>query len=295
LKIYIYLILCVLFWSGNFVLGRFVKADITPLELAFFRWFFAFIIISPIFISSYRKIFKIFTKDYKILLTLAFLGIAGFNTVLYIGLSMTTATNALIINSSIPILILILSFFILKQAINKRQLSGILLSTAGVIFLILHGDLNNLFSLEFNRGDFLVILSSSIWALYSVLLRFRPTELSDFEFFSTIVSLGLFILLPIYLYQGYTLEHEMALIVDYYYVFIYVSLFTSVASYYFWHQGIQSLGASKTGQFTHLMPIFGAILAYIFLGESLEFYHLAGIVLIACGIYMSLLTKQNTR
>lgn len=290
-KTYFFLILCVLFWSGNFVLGRYIKDDIEPLEIAFFRWFFVLIIISPILFKNYLKIFRVVKENFLIVFVLAVLGISSFNTILYFGLSMTTSTNALIINSSVPILILILSFFILKQNITKNQAIGIVLSTFGVLFLILQGNFTNILSLEFNKGDIWVIISSFVWAFYSVLMKFKPKELSDVEFFATLVLIGFLALTPIYLYQGYEISREIALVKENYLVFIYVSVFSSTLAFYFWHYGIDQIGASKTAQFTHLMPLFGAFLAYIFLGEVLQSYHIVGMMFIFIGIYLSLFYK----
>jgi len=287
------LILCVLFWSGNFIIGRYVAFDIDPLQLAMFRWLGASILILPILLKSYSKILHNIKKHFLILNTLAILGITIFNTFLYIGLQYTTSTNALLINSFVPVLILVLSYLILKIDINKKQFTGIVLSTFGVIFLISKAKLSNLLNLHINIGDFWVIGSSFAWALYSVLVRFKPKDLNDFEFFTTIVYIGLFWLALVYFGMGYSLINDIVLVKTYYRVFIYISLFTSVLSYYFWHQGIKQLGANKTGQFTHLMPIFGAILAYIFLGETLSFYHLIGALFIATGIYLSLFSPTH--
>jgi len=285
----------VLFWSGNFVLGRFIKDDITPIELAFFRWFFVLIIVSPILVINFSKIVKVLKQNVLILISLAILGITAFNTILYVGLSMTTSTNALIINSSVPMLILLLSFFILKQEITVRQTFGIFLSTLGVIYLILKGDLKTFQTLEFNRGDIWVIVSSLTWALYSVLVKFKPKEFNDFEYFSTIVALGFIVLLPIYFYQDYTFSSQIILLKDNFWIFFYVSVFASSLSYYFWHYGIHKIGASKTGQFVHLMPIFGSVLAYIFLGEVLQLFHIIGMILIFLGIYLSLFYKKTIK
>ena len=119
------MILCVLFWSGNFIIGRFFHADIQPLQLAFFRWFGAAIIVLQILIKNFSNIYKTFKEHYIVLNILSILGVTIFNTFLYIGLQDTTATNALIINSSIPVLILVLSFVVLKIPINLKQLIGI--------------------------------------------------------------------------------------------------------------------------------------------------------------------------
>jgi len=293
IKTYFLITLCVLFWSVNFVIGRFIKDDITPLELAFFRWFFVFLMISPILIIRHKNIFNSLKQNFKILTILAVLGITAFNTLLYIGLTDTTSTNALIINSTVPILVLFMSYIILKQKINLYQTTGIIVSTLGVVFLILKADISNIFSLEFNQGDILIIMSSISWALYSVLIKFKPKDLNDFEYFATIVTIGLILLLPLYLYQGYSIQKELKVLKNNYFIFLYVSIFASITSYYLWHYGIDKIGVSKTAQFTHLMPIFGIILASIFLKETLESYHLLGAMLIAFGIYLSLFYKRD--
>jgi drug/metabolite transporter (DMT)-like permease len=292
IKTYFFITLCVLFWSGNFVIGRFIKDDITPLELAFFRWFFVFLMITPILLIRHKNILRSLKQNFKILTLLAILGITAFNTLLYFGLTVTTSTNALIINSTVPILVLLMSYFILKHKINLYQTAGILLSTFGVIFLMLKADIASIFTLEFNQGDILVLISAAAWALYSVLIKFKPKDLNDFEYFATIVTIGLLFLLPFYLYQGYSMQQELEVLNKNYFIFLYVSVFASITSYYFWHYGIDKIGASKTAQFTHLMPIFGIVLASIFLKETLETYHLLGGILIAFGIYLSLFYKK---
>lgn len=293
LKVYFLITLCVLFWSGNFVIGRFIKDDITALELAFFRWFFVFLIISPILVIRHKNILNSLRENFKILTILAILGITAFNTLLYFALTATSSTNALIINSTVPILVLMLSYFILKQKINLYQIAGIILSTFGVVFLILKADIANMLRLEFNQGDILMIIASIAWALYSVLVKFKPKDLNDFEYFATIVTIGLLLLLPFYLAQGYSMQEELAVLKNNYLIFLYVSIFASITSYYFWHYGIEKIGASKTAQFTHLMPLFGIVLASIFLQETLEIYHLLGAIFIAFGIYLSLFYKRK--
>jgi len=293
IKTYFLITLCVLLWSANFVIGRFIKDDITPLELAFFRWFFVFLMVSPILIVRHKNILNSLKQNFKILTILAILGITAFNTLLYFGLTDTTSTNALIINSTVPILVLFMSYFILKQKIDSYQTIGIILSTFGVIFLMLKANMSNMFSLKFNQGDILIVMSSTAWALYSVLIKFKPKDLNAFEYFTTIVTIGFTLLLPFYLYQGYSIQKEFEVLKNNYFIFFYVSIFASITSYYLWHYGIDKIGASKTAQFIHLMPMFGIILASIFLNETLETYHFIGAMFIAFGIYLSLFYKKS--
>jgi drug/metabolite transporter (DMT)-like permease len=265
------------------------------MQLAIYRWLGAAIIVLPIFIKSFSHILSAFKSHFVILSLLALLGITAFNTLLYVGLQSTTATNALLINSFVPVLILVFSYFILKINVSIKQSVGIFLSTCGVVFLIIKGEVASLSLIEINNGDFWVIASSLAWALYSVLVRFKPKGLNDFEYFTAIVYIGLFWLVLIYSFMDGSPTTDLMLFEKYYPYFLYVAIFPSVISYYFWHQGIKEIGANKTGQFTHLMPLFGAVLAYLFLGERLHAYHVIGALLIAVGIYLSLFSKTVKR
>jgi len=249
----------------------------------------------PLFIVSFSKILKAIKSHFVVLNILAILGITGFNTLLYVGLNYTKATNAMLINSFMPIVILILSTLILKVNIKPIQLFGILFSTIGVVFLIFRGELDTFYWLEFNYGDIWVLAAVFVWALYSVLIKFKPKELSDFEFFTTTVYIGLFWLTSIYLFMGYSITDDIVMVREYWWAFVYIALFSSLLSYYFWHKGIKKIGANRAGQFTHLMPLFGAVLAYIFLDERLSLYHLIGAIFIGFGIYLSLFLGRDKR
>jgi len=293
MKYYIFLTLAVFFWSGNFVFGRLVSTDVEPMQLSFFRWFFVLLILSPYLIYRSKHIMKVFKKEYLWLVFFGIFGIAGFNTFLYYGLQTTTATNALLINSSIPIMIIVLSSILLKTRITKIQSLGIGLSTLGVIFLILKGSFENILTLEFTNGDLWILLAGVDWALYSVLLRFKPKELNAFDFLSVTAFIGMIVLTSGFYALGYSFELSFLDKQSVLYSFIYMVVFPSILSFYFWNIATVEVGASKAGQFTHLMPIFGAILAFIFLGERLQSYHFLGITFIALGIYLSLFLKTK--
>ncbi|WP_122893589.1 DMT family transporter [Arcobacter peruensis] len=292
MKYFIYLTLAVLFWSGNFVFGRMVSSEIAAIELSFFRWFFVFLILLPYLIYRSKHIMKFFKKDYLILMIFGIIGVAGFNTFLYLGLKTTTATNALLINSSIPIMIIVLSAFILKTTITKIQGLGIILSTLGVIFLILKGSIENIINLHFTHGDLWILFACVNWALYTVLLKYKPKELNALDFLSITVFIGIIVLSIVYFYAGYSFDLAVFENDKVLYSLIYMVVFPSLLSFYFWNTAIVEIGASRAGQFTHLMPIFGAILAFIFLGERLEMYHVFGILFIALGIYLSIFLKK---
>lgn len=293
MRIYILLIICVAIWSGNFIIGRFIRFELDPIQLAFFRWLGVTIIFLPQIIKHKAKILSTLKKHFFYMIFMSFLGISCFNTLLYIGLQETTATNALLINSSIPVLIIIFSFFILKIRLSKLQISGVLLSMLGVIYLALNGSFSNLINLTFNKGDIWVILSSISWGLYSTLVKLKPKDIN--AFLPTTVFLGTIMLSTIFFAKGFSIDDILHVSISAKLSILYTILFASITSFYLWHEGIAKIGAEKTGQFTHLMPIFGIILAYIFLDEKLYMYQIFGFLLIGLGIWISLfLSRKNT-
>lgn len=293
-KIYILLTFAVLFWSGNFVFARFINGEIHPMLLSYLRWVGVLALLSFYILKRRKILLEVFRSSSFIITLLGGLGVAGFNTFLYYGLQDTTATNALLINSSIPIIIVALSGIILKERIDLFQTLGIILSTFGVIFLVIKGDFENLLQLEFNQGDMFILLSSLDWALYSVLLKYRPKNIESLDFISLTVIVGVIVLtllLPVL--DVDVLINYSELPMNVYIALSYMVIFPSLLSYFFWNRGVEVIGANKTGQFTHLMPVFGSILAYFVLGEMIENYHIFGIVFIAIGIYFALFFKRS--
>jgi len=292
MRYYIFLVLAVLFWSGNFISGRYISNSIEPMQLSFFRWFFVLILLLPYILINYKNLILGFKKDSILLIIFGAFGIAGFNTFLYYGLQTTTATNALLINSSTPIFIILISSIIFRILITKVQIAGVILSTIGVLYLILKGDINHILELKFTPGDLWILAAAFDWALYSVLLKYKPKELTSFGFFTITTFIGVIILFFVFILQGYSIEFTFLSNNSVLYSLIYIVIFPSILSFYFWNIATIEIGATKAGQSAHLMPIFGAILAYIFLDEVLEFYHIIGIILIATGIYLTMFFKR---
>ncbi|MCP5159343.1 MAG: DMT family transporter [Gammaproteobacteria bacterium] len=283
---YLLLVLTTLFWSGNFVLGRAVHTVFTPFTLSFWRWAVALLILLPFVWTSLRQQGSQLRRHWPILLLLGVLGVVNFNTCVYIGLQTTTVTNAVIMLSITPVLIVALSFLLLRQTVTSWQVLGIILSLSGVLTIVGHGDLGSLMRWGVNSGDLWILAAVFSWALYSVCLRWRPAELDPLNFQAATMIIGVVILAPLY---GWDLAHDRIFILNTAAVvsILYLALFPSILAYIFWNRAVAELGANRTGQFLHLMPAFGAVLAMIFLGERLYAFHAAGITLIATGIWLA--------
>lgn len=283
---YLLLILTTLFWSGNFVLSRGMHAAIPPLGLSFWRWLVALAILATFGLSHLIAQRKIARRHLWFLVSQGLLGVAGFNTLVYLAMQSTTAINAVLVNSCIPVLIAVCSWLLYRDRLTLRQCLGVVLSLAGVMLIIARGDIRHLLAVDFNRGDILVLAAACCWALYSANLKRYPKELHPFAYQVAIVISGLVILTPLYgweLASGRTFTLNLATTVT----ILYVAIFASILAFIFWNTAVRTIGANKAGPFIHLMPVFSTILAVVFLGEKLYSYHGWGIALICAGIVMT--------
>ncbi|NJM12670.1 MAG: DMT family transporter [Synechococcaceae cyanobacterium SM1_2_3] len=283
---YLLLVLTTLFWSGNFVLGRALHTVFTPFTLSFWRWTVALAILMPFVWKSLRIQAPLIRQHWLILLWLSILGVVNFNTFVYIGLQATTATNALIMLSVTPVLIVALSFLLLRQTVTRWQIIGIAISLIGVLVIVSRGNIHALLARQINPGDLWILAAIGSWALYSVCLRWRPAQLDPLNFQAATMMIGVVVLTPFYLWD-LSQNHAVAVNAATISSILYLALFPSILAYIFWNRAVAELGANRCGQFLHLMPAFGAILAMIFLGERLHGFHGIGIALTAAGIYLA--------
>jgi drug/metabolite transporter (DMT)-like permease len=287
---YVFLIFAVLFWSGNFIVGRGIHNEIPPMTLAFWRWAVALLIILPFSLNHIVHQYDIIRRNLKILTVLAILSVTNFSIFIYMALKLSTATNTVLINSMIPIFIVMVSWLGFKERITLRQSIGIAISLAGLMFIIANGNLSTLIAVRFSKGDLWTICAGFSWALYSVLLRKCPIELNPLSFLATLIIIGTLFISPFYIWEmsiGKTMNISKASIGS----IVYVALFASILAYIFWNKAIQIVGANKTGIFIHLMPVFSIILAIIFLDEKLRGYHIKGTILIFSGILLTTIHK----
>lgn len=289
---YLMLVLTTLFWSGNFVVSRGMHSEIPPFTLSFWRWVTAFIILSFFGLSHLLRQRHLVRQHLRFICTQGILGVTAFNSLIYLAVQSTTAINAVLVNSCIPVLIAICSWIMYREVLSPRQCFGVLMSFCGVFLIIFRADLNILQSLEFNRGDVLVVIAASFWALYSANLKKYPEGLHPFAYLTGIVIVGVLGILPLYLYElasGQYFQVSLQSVS----AIVYVALFASVLAFIFWNRAVRTVGANKAGPFIHLMPVFSTILAIIFLGEEMRFYHVLGIAIIFTGITLTTYQRKK--
>lgn len=289
---YVLLILTTLFWSGNFVLSRGMHAEIPPFSLSFWRWVAALVILSLFSLKHLYHQRDLIRDHLRYITVQGLLGVTCFNSLIYLAMQTTTAINGVLINSCIPVLIVLCSWIMYREVMSTRQYLGVMVSLGGVVLIIIRGNIHFLFSLEFNRGDLFVLAASITWALYSTNLKKYPKGLHPLAYLTGIVIAGTLALVPFYLVELY-LKGGFRVTAASVSTILYVALFASVLAFLFWNRAVRTIGANRSGPFIHLMPVFSTILAIIFLGETIQSFHLWGIGLIFTGIGMTTLNLDT--
>jgi len=283
---YLLLALAPLFWSCNWIIGRALHQDVPPMGMTFFRWLIAVLILAPFAIGPLRRDWPIVRANWRVMLMLGAIGVGMHNALAYVGLNFTTATNGVILNSCIPVMIIVMAWLFFGERLRRLQVAGVVISSLGVLTIFSQGSLQTLAALRLNAGDFFVMLSVAMWSLYTILLRHRPAGLHMLSFLFCIAVVGNLCMLPFWIGEM-LLGYRIAWTVQTVSAMLAVALFSSVLAYIFWNRGVEAVGAQVAGLFVHLMPVFGVMLAWIFLGERLQAYHVAGIALILVGIVLT--------
>lgn len=287
-----YLLLCVsaLAWSGNFIVGRYVHEQVTPVTLSYGRWGLALLILLPFTLRGVLRQRELVWGNLKLIALLGLTGMTLFHSFVYAALESTGAINAALILSLTPVIIVVLSWLLDREQIAPAQAGGIGLSLLGAGVLITRGDASVISALDFNRGDLWMLIAVPNWALYSVLLRRRPAAVEPMVLLTVTITAGLVFLTPALILE---LAHgtEFELNGETLAGMAYVAVFASVIAYICWNRGVSIVGANRAGLFMHLVPAFSAMLAIAVLDEAFLLHHALGIGLIIVGIYLT--TSRN--
>jgi drug/metabolite transporter (DMT)-like permease len=283
---YLLLTLSTLFWAGNAVVARALHELLPPVTMAFWRWTLAALLLLPFVMRPMYQQRGLLRRYWGRMVLFSVLGITGFNIFLYTALQTTTATNSVIINAITPLLIVFFNWLLFAVRMSWKQQAGIVLSLAGVIAIVSRGDAAALADLDFNHGDFYVLGSACCWALYTAGLRWRPEGISPRAFLGATIVIGAVLLLPLYLAEmasGRAASFGLPSLAG----LVYFAVFPSILAYLFWNRGVHEVGANRAGLFIYAVPVFGAALSMLFLGETLMRFHAIGAALIFSGVYIS--------
>ena len=282
-----YLLLCITaaFWAGNAIVGRLAAGHIPPVTLAFMRWFLAFLIVLPFAWRHLKRDWSAIRAKLGLMVLISLTGIAVFNTLQYWSLEYTQALNTLLLQSAGPLIVAVWSLILFGVRITLAQAIGVMVSLAGVLVILLHGDLGALSGIRFNKGDLIFMTALTIFGLYSVLVLKRPA-IHGLSFLAFTFGCGAACLIPLLIWEMLT-RPLMELDANNILSLVYVAVFPSTLAYLCFNRGVQLIGANRAAPFFHVVPVFGAAMAIAFLGERLQAFHIIGFALVLTGVYVA--------
>ena len=281
-KVWLMLTACNLFWAGNYVFGKFVVKEMAPLWITFSRWAVASFILLGIASIFEKPDWRLVKKHWPMYIILGLVGLVGYNTVLYSALDYTSSTNAALVSALNPGVIVLFSVFVLKETLTKIQLGGMVLSLLGVLVILTGGNLTQLFVMEYNRGDLLMIVAVLLWSIYSILGK-RLKEVPPITATAVSALFATLMMAPFALAQGINIQEMSPLALT---GILYMIIFPSVASFIFWNVSVRQIGASQAGIFLNLIPVFTALISWS-LGQKISAFQILGGIFVFSGVYLT--------
>jgi drug/metabolite transporter (DMT)-like permease len=280
-------LLAVVLWSGNFIVARGLNKTVPPVSLAFFRWLFATVLLLPIALSSVVRQRTLFLPHWRHFCLAALTGVSIFNTFIYVAGKYTTATNlALIGTTASPLFVLFLSALVLKNKPGRPQLMGAFICLSGILLLLTKGRLENLLAFRFSEGDLWVLAAALSFAIYTLLVRRKPQELSSTAYLFVVFLVGTLFLLPAWIVEQ-SLVPSFDWNLSIFLVFLYLGLGASVISFLAWNGAIHRIGPTRTALFGNLIPVFSSIEAVLILGEEFTWVTILSMGVILLGIVVA--------
>jgi drug/metabolite transporter (DMT)-like permease len=275
-----------LFWAGNWVIGRALRDTLDPVTLNFFRWLIVVLVLAPFAWRAAYTHRTLIREHARWIFVLALTGVVLFQLLLYEGLRTTTTINAVLLNSSSPLFIMLCSWFMERERATRGQMAGMLISLAGIVIILARGEVARLTQVEFHLGDLWILLAMAIWGIYSVMLKRRPAQLGGVLMLFVVSVAGLALMLPLFAWRALQAPLPVPDAAAIGAVF-YIALAASIGSFICWNKGVAVVGANTASVSMHLLPAFGTILAILLLGETFQLFHAAGIATILIGVVVA--------
>ena len=291
MKAYLFLIIAAFFWGLNYYLAKIMLQDVNFIEAGFWRYFFGVITLLIISLKSFPSL-KLIKKRGLGILLIGVVGLFGFNFFFFLGLIQGSAVSASLIISLSPAITLLLSFMILKTALEVKHIIGVVVAFLGVVFLILKGNILNFEMVHFSESDLYILISCVFFSFYNVWVKIYSVDFpsSSFTFLTNLVCLLSFsAILPF---------SEISAISSHGFSFwisaIGIGSLGTALAYFLWNKGIQIKGAGQAGIFMNFIPLFAAFLG-IFFDEKLYSYHyISGLLIILGMVIMNIKFKKKS-
>lgn len=276
-------------WGGNAVAGKLAAGHVSPFLLTWLRWLVASAVLFPFAWPHLKRDWPVIRNHLPFLAVMGATGFAIFNNLMYLSLNYTSAINVAIEQASMPLLVFVLNYLIFRTRVTTYQVIGFAITLIGVAVTVTRGNLLTINQQQLNIGDLYMLAAVMFYGIYSVFIRSKP----DIHLLSFLAVLGLSAFVATIPFLVYEIVTDSLLWPDMqgWGVVIYAAILPSLVSQLFWVMGLEKIGSNRGGVFINLVPIFGALLAIVILGEQFHLYHAAGLVLVLGGIALA---QRNT-
>ena len=289
---YLLLVGAAFFWGGNAVAGKFLAGSLPPVTISFTRLAIGVLVMSPVIIKLFKNERHSLREHFKLLLFLALTGVIGFNLLIYWALNYTTAISATLLNSTSPLFMFLLSALLIGEKMELKYWVSMAISFLGVLFVITHGSIDRLLSLQLNIGDLIMVLAVISWSLYSIFIKKISGKIPSMTIFGFTLAIGFIVMIPAVAIE-LSVVPVNALDVTEWSALMYIGIFPSICSFLLWNRAVALIGPSKASISLNLIPVFGAAAAFLFLGEVISIPQIIGGFLVFTGVFITSFKRRS--
>ncbi|QIB64980.1 DMT family transporter [Kineobactrum salinum] len=280
-------------WTLGVIIAKAVRDDIPLIGLSFMRWSVAVLFMLPFVWKELGRNIDVIRNNAR-LLTFQGVLLVSSSTMLFYSVNYTTAINATLVNAAQPMATGIIAWLILRESLNRLQIIGVALAAVGVVLMITKASWSVLITLDFNAGDLILVLAVIGYGWYSTNLRKLPHTLSKLAQLTIMLTMGCLLMSPVFIAES-ILVGPFPLNMESVTAVVSIALLVSIVAMSMWTKANLLIGPSRAAVFVCLMPLYGAIMATLFLGESLQVYHVLGAGFVCCGIFLVVHRSRRAR
>ncbi len=275
-------------WATFYPIIKYIVVDMDPLVLSFYRYFLGFIPLTPFFISELKKQTKRPEPGEIISMALlGFIGITLFSVGLFYGIKLSTAINGALLTNTQPIFTAILGPILIAEVLSKKKLLGVLVGISGMVLVVTNGIFTTV-AIEGTAvtGNLLLIGASLVLSLYSMLIKkyaiiygsIIPTWISMLS--------GTFFIFIINIFRSQSPAQLLNLPTLSIVMVLYLGIIGTSLTYLIFNRALIHMPVTTATSYKLLIPVFGLILAVIFLGEQPGVATIMGIFIVVSSVYI---------
>lgn len=284
--IYLTLILTTLFWGGTFIAGRVLADSVAPADAAFMRFVLAAVALAVLTRMIDGRLRLPPRDQLGSLLLLGFTGVFCYNICFFSGLKYIEAGRASLIIALNPMAITVGAVFLFGERLSLLQCVGLLISLFGAFLVISNGNPAILVSGGFGWGEIAILGCVISWAAYSLIGRNVLKSMSPLSAVFYSALFGALMLFPATLVGEAPLQIHTYSSADWISL-LFLGILGTAAGFSLYYQAIRAIGSARSSVFINLVPLFSILLAWIFLGETINFSVLGGGIILMSGVYLT--------